>query len=495
MKLQMKIHEVAVASWCETDVLSVAHKFSLTMEDKILKAIVDIRGKTHHRPWKTTIYDHFVKEGIKCSMEEVETSLNHLVQNGLIENRGAIGKDSFFILEAPQASQVNNCKENDSKEKDEATIKCTPYSDFLSLRAKVEVLVKAYEGSQAAKGTSEAELKQEILLLKKENESLRNELRRKDLLIRSLDVENPFMGSFGSNFDQNPLGGIICRNRPEAPSDLLQNSSHYEKRDEKSSFQLPSKRHSTRLQSPKPSWEPTDMNENRYACLARHPDIEESYASVVKSRTQSSTVRSRLQTEFADSNTNRKTESARVSNTSQARNQYRSQRTNKIQNCTEIIGDSIIKDIRGYKMNEACDNQEKIFVKSFSGATTDCMNSHACPTIKRNPKRIILHCGTNDLRSQASAENIAEEIIELAKAMKTEENTVFVSGLVARGDHWNVKVRDVNRFLTRRCQQEDLRFIDNANINTEHLNRSLLHLNSEGTRLLANNFLHELGYF
>ena len=272
--------------------LSVAHKFSLTMEDKILKAIVDIRGKTHHRPWKTTIYDHFVKEGIKCSMEEVETSLNHLVQNGLIENRGAIGKDSFFILEAPQASQVNNCKENDSKEKDEATIKCTPYSDFLSLRAKVEVLVKAYEGSQAAKGTSEAELKQEILLLKKENESLRNELRRKDLLIRSLDVENPFMGSFGSNFDQNPLGGIICRNRPEAPSDLLQNSSHYEKRDEKSSFQLPSKRHSTRLQSPKPSWEPTDMNENRYACLACHPDIEESYASVVKSRTQSSTVRS-----------------------------------------------------------------------------------------------------------------------------------------------------------------------------------------------------------
>ena len=159
------------------------------------------------------------------------------------------------------------------------------------------------------------------------------------------------------------------------------------------------------------------------------------------------------------------------------KNQYRSQRTNKIQNCAEIIGDSIIKDIRGYKMNEACENQENIFVKSFSGATTDCMNSHACPTIKRNPKRIILRCGTNDLRSQASAENIVEEIIELAKAMKTEENRVSVSGLVARGDHWNVKVQNVCRFLTRRCQQENLKCIDSANINAEHLNRSSLHLN------------------
>ena len=276
-------------------------------------------------------------------------------------------------------------------------------------------------------------------------------------------------------------------------SDLLRNSSHYEKKDRKSSFQLPSQRHSTRLQSPKPSWEPTDNNENRYACLAR-PDIEESYASVVKSKTQSLTIPSRLQTEFEDSNTKRRTESARVSNTSQANNQYRSQRTNEIQECTEIIGDSIIKDVRGYKINAACENQEQIFVKSFSGATTDCMNSHACPTTKRNPKRNILHCGTNDLRSQTSAVNIAEEIIELAKAMKTEGSAVFVSGLVARGDRSNAKVCEVNRFLTRRSQEEDLKFIDNSNITPDHVNRSLLHLNPEGTRLLANNFLYELGY-
>ena len=60
-----------------------------------------------------------------------------------------------------------------------------------------------------------------------------------------------------------------------------QNSSQNEEKDEPSLFQLPTKRHLTRFQSLKPSWEPIDKNENRYACLAR-PDIEESYASVVK---------------------------------------------------------------------------------------------------------------------------------------------------------------------------------------------------------------------
>ena len=112
---------------------------------------------------------------------------------------------NLFIIEATKASQVNDYEDSDSKDKDEATIRYTPYSDFLSLRAKVEILVKTYEGSQAAKGMSESQLKQEILLLKKENESLRNELRRKNILIESLDVENPYLGSFGSNFAQIPL--------------------------------------------------------------------------------------------------------------------------------------------------------------------------------------------------------------------------------------------------------------------------------------------------
>jgi len=89
----------------------------------------------------------------------------------------------------------------------------------------------------------------------------------------------------------------------------------------------------------------------------------------------------------------------------------------------------MLKHIEGYKMSEATSRQEKIIFKSFSGATTDCMNSHAVPTTKRNPKTIILHCGTNDIRSKNSPEEIAREIIELATGIRNDDNTIYVSSI------------------------------------------------------------------
>ena len=57
----------------------------------------------------------------------------------------------------------------------------------------------------------------------------------------------------------------------------------------------------------------------------------------------------------------------------------------KTRRMVEIVGDSLVKDVQSCKMNEAAGNTgERIFFKSFSGATIDCMNSHVFPTIKRD---------------------------------------------------------------------------------------------------------------
>ena len=110
----------------------------------------------------------------------------------------------------------------------------------------------------------------------------------------------------------------------------------------------------------------------------------------------------------------------------------------KTRRTVEIVGDSLVKDIQLYEMNEAAGNtDDRIFVKSFSGATVDCMNSHVYPTIKRDPGKVILHCGTNDLRSKATPKDIAEEIVDLGNSMKTNANKVIISGLVPRGDQWH----------------------------------------------------------
>ena len=95
------------------------------------------------------------------------------------------------------------------------------------------------------------------------------------------------------------------------------------------------------------------------------------------------------------------------------------------------------------------------------------MNSYVCPTMKKSPSRIILHCGTNDLNTNQSPWTIAEDIIELAKAMENKDTEVLVSIIVQRRDKFNGKALEVNEALERECERMRLGFIDNSNIDPE----------------------------
>ena len=54
---------------------------------------------------------------------------------------------------------------------------------------------------------------------------------------------------------------------------------------------------------------------------------------------------------------------------------------------------------------------------------------------------------------------------------------------------------DLDSVLVNLCEKTNLIFINNYNVNmNSHLNKSKLHLNREGTGILANNFLYHLGY-
>ena len=59
-------------------------------------------------------------------------------------------------------------------------------------------------------------------------------------------------------------------------------------------------------------------------------------------------------------------------------------------------------------------------VRSFSSAKVRCMHDHVKPTVRDfNPDHIILHCETNDLNSERTANEIAKSIIELALSLKS----------------------------------------------------------------------------
>ena len=152
---------------------------------------------------------------------------------------------------------------------------------------------------------------------------------------------------------------------------------------------------------------------------------------------------------------------------------------------TCILGDSIIKEVKGWKLSDKIDKKEKVIVKSFSGATIKCMRDHIKPSISQKPDHVIIHAGTNDLPSNKSEEEIASSIIDLAQIVK--HSTVAISALVFRDDKWCQKAKNVNKVLLRMCQLRNIAFLSHENINKAHLNRSKLHLNKSGTKLLTKN--------
>ena len=156
---------------------------------------------------------------------------------------------------------------------------------------------------------------------------------------------------------------------------------------------------------------------------------------------------------------------------------------------TTIIGDSIIKDIKQYKMKKDIPYGDKIHVKSFSGSTVADLTHYVKPSIAYQPDLFIIHGGSNDLRSEKTTIQIAEEIINLASDIKTPNNEVMISGLVYRNDFLNDKGQEVNGILIEKCAENNIYFINNNNITEFDLNGSGLHLNFRGTSRLANNFL------
>ena len=101
--------------------------------------------------------------------------------------------------------------------------------------------------------------------------------------------------------------------------------------------------------------------------------------------------------------------------------------------------------MKSYKMKQGMSNKEKVYIKSFPVATVECTKDYVKPSLKFNPDAILLQCGTNDLRTDKCAEEKANNIINIAKKMKSNENEIITSSIVIRKDE--IEGREVNDFL------------------------------------------------
>ena len=118
------------------------------------------------------------------------------------------------------------------------------------------------------------------------------------------------------------------------------------------------------------------------------------------------------------------------------------------------------------------------------------MYDHVKPTIQEfYPKYIILHVGTNELKSSKTGTQISESVTDLALSLKLEKNVVTILLIVPRKDSLNNNAQEVNSWLINMCSERNVTFIDhNDTTDTErHLNESKVHLNKFGTLEFAKN--------
>ena len=154
-----------------------------------------------------------------------------------------------------------------------------------------------------------------------------------------------------------------------------------------------------------------------------------------------------------------------------------------------IAGDSMVKHLDGFKMSKT---DTRVKVSTFPGCTTLDMADYIKPILRKNPQKLILHVGTNSLKGRETSTRCAQEIMALAESIRSSgPNTeLAISGLITRSDEVALtrKVSQVNSELKRLCTQKQLKFIEHANISCNELNRSKIHLNKVGTKIMARNF-------
>lgn len=314
----------------------------------------------------------------------------------------------------------------------------------------------------------------ECEILRKENGSLRLEV---DCFRRKLiESENSKLHEIGTNNDR------FKQRMQSQPSTIAENDSR-----ETSQTQVTSENNSFGEANKVLEAEVRKLQEERDSLLlalrlvstsSRMPDkakVKTPMAKINQTRLQSKDQSPKSGKNNADK-----------SKQEQAQGKSRNQNGASKKPVTVIAGDSIVQNVRGWELSST----EKVIVKSFSIATSEDMEDYLKPLLRKEPENLILHVGTNDLKTMEPAE-LANTIQSLA--INVEENSpktsVSISAIPPRKESQLSKnISVINNSLKLICRQHHWNFIEHTNIKQNHLNRGGIHLTKSGNDILANNF-------
>ena len=130
-----------------------------------------------------------------------------------------------------------------------------------------------------------------------------------------------------------------------------------------------------------------------------------------------------------------------------------------------IAGDSIIQHVQGWDLSR---NDKHVAVKSFSGAHIADMEDYLKPLLRKEPDKINLHVGTNNIRDE-SPRSVAEGIVNLVTQIQQDFPTsthLTISPLLPMSDNleFNDKIKEANEILKSFCSSGGFKLLRIKNI-------------------------------
>ena len=343
------------------------------LEEIIIRIILKIK-KSRSRPCYQNILTLVNRGGNTLSLENVKELLNNMVEKNLICDKGKEGSKSFFVLEGETYTSDDENAETMDSENPITTYINEKFYDTIMNKIKVEI-----------KSAIEFEFKNKNISLNSnpefnnitENNTNKNsdtEVSSKDTIIKLLIKERD---DSNCNVNKNKIWETVAHNNIQ---------------------RFNNKRNDNLIK------------DNKYA----NKDLSKANVSGINDE---------------ENNINEQDDILQYSNKEKEPPIIKKKRS------TVIIGDSILKDIEPYKMRLAIGKSEQIFIKSFAGTDTESMEHYVVPSKKYVNDLVILHFGTNDLRGDKNAEDIAQGIINVGVEMKTKTNEVMISSILPRRDN------------------------------------------------------------
>ena len=160
-----------------------------------------------------------------------------------------------------------------------------------------------------------------------------------------------------------------------------------------------------------------------------------------------------------------------------------------------IASSSLTKSIDFERFKYCLPEKSSVRFQRWHGGRARHIKHYIGPHIsEEKPNAVLIQAGGNDLAEFGSdVKTVANDIMEIGKrAKQLGASDVFIGGVPVRSRQFSdEKLHELNFILRSLCKQQSFVFIDNTQLTVRHLSDGV-HLNREGTSVLANNYLDAL---